>query len=272
MLFASLASPSQQKEFKCNYGKHWDDQFTCKLDYEELTERTRGISFKGADEHKERTMRLWIEKSKIEFISSKIFVEFANLEGLKLYMCNIFTLKKRILSQIEPVIYLDLELNKIELIEEGSLDNLENLEFLSLAANSIEEIPTDLFYYNTLLRDLDLSDNRIKDLDRKVFSRLLNLQHLQMWKNHLMTLPPDIFQNNINLQTLSLTDNVIFMLHPDIFDNLHELEFLGLDDNVCISQVFKTKEQVKNAKNELQKCASKCKNNPKCFHFIGDEL
>lgn len=265
LICVAFFSLSEQKQYICDYGRHWNNQFTCKVDSYHFNQDTKDVKFSGTIENKSNTTRVLIEKSKIHYVSSVLFDEFPNLDGIKIEMSGMSRITEQTLSDLAPLIYLDLENNKIKELHEETFDNLHKLEFLSLAGNEIEKLPNGIFLYNKNIRELDLADNKLKQIDKHLFNHLINLEYLSLWKNELFTLPQKTFENNLRLKTISLADNNIYMLHPRLFENLQELHYLNLLDNVCVKKVFKTSSAISTYHNEMKECHRRCKENRKCW-------
>lgn len=268
----SILSLCQLKQYNCNYGNHWNQKYTCKIDSYHFNDDTKSYKFTGNDKDKMNTTKLLIEKSKLQYISSLVFEEFPNLDGIKIGMSDMNRVDGKLFSDVISIIFLDLENNKIKELHEESFDNLHKLEYLSLAGNQIETLPNGIFLFNQNLKELDLADNNLKYIEEYAFKHLINLEYLSLWKNHLYTLPKDIFIKNLRLRTVTLADNNIYMIHPDLFTNLPQLHYLNLIDNVCVKKELKTSTQIMNIKYELQECYRRCKSNKNCWNSNEQKL
>ena len=109
--------------------------------------------------------------------------------GLK--KLNTFIIKDTDLEHIDPIWFTDLQnlgelnlnYNKIKLLEAGVFDKLTNLVVIYLEKNLIETIPSDLFKCNWKLTEIYFENNKIKHIGNGVFASLQHLTYLDMEKN-----------------------------------------------------------------------------------------
>ena len=167
-----------------------------------------------------------ITKSNIDIDKKCKFDVNLNVDDLNLKDNNMKTLTKNKFRNFKALRKIDLSMNKLTQIEDGTFAVNTNLGYLVLSNNLITEFSTDSFP-GTLIR-LDLNGNRLKYLKADMFQKLKNLWFLFLQDNQITTIEEKTFKLNMQLRTLQLTGNNItsclWLNHLNI-KSLEDLEF-----------------------------------------------
>ncbi|GAB0094814.1 Connectin [Sergentomyia squamirostris] len=135
-----------------------------------------------------------------------------------------------------PVLFdVNLEANRINLLEAHTFVNLPHLEVLRLGYNNITHLPDDVFDTLGKLKELHLEHNQIAQLSRDIFKGLGNLLNLDLSFNNLTFVGNTVFAELWSLQELSMQNNKIEQISERAFDGLNNLHTLQLQHNSLIS-------------------------------------
>uniref|UniRef100_A0A1A7WFR0 Adhesion molecule with Ig-like domain 3 n=1 Tax=Iconisemion striatum TaxID=60296 RepID=A0A1A7WFR0_9TELE len=126
---------------------------------------------------------------------------------------------------------LDLNHNRITLLEEGSFEGLSRLEMLRLAHNQLTSIQPGAFRNSSasLLRHLDLSSNQLRVLEQHYFQDLSGLEELLLFNNRIVHVESSalIGLSNLHKAYLShnrLTDFPFFSIQNHSYPHLSMLD------------------------------------------------
>ena len=108
---------------------------------------------------------------------------------------------------------LDLDLNAIALLRNGSLRDASRLEILSLQNNGLEDMEPGAFQGLQALRVLLLGDNRLSKLNEDLLWGVRQLQVLDLHSNHLTAIPDLAVAHLHSLTMLNLSTNYITSAH-----------------------------------------------------------
>ncbi len=113
--------------------------------------------------------------SVVKFIPLEIIEQFPNLNGLMIRNSPLDIITENYFSQKFIVLkYLKIS-NQLRAIPKNSLINLKNLEWLDVQENKLEILQVDTFHHNTKLRYLNFRGNRIN----AIYLKILNLNKLE---------------------------------------------------------------------------------------------
>ncbi len=143
-------------------------------------------TFSDPASHKSETKTLeFLGPSKVDFIPLDIFTEFPHLNGLIILYSNLPVLKSGFFKlQFQKLEYLDLQYNKIELIEPKAFEYLNKLKWVGLKGNKLQMISHNIFENNTELIYIDLSRNRINSVHPNFFDSFSKLKFVKFEGNH----------------------------------------------------------------------------------------
>jgi insulin-like growth factor-binding protein complex acid labile subunit len=163
-------------------------------------------------------------------MKSGVLSGFKLLDILVLESNNLIKLERD--SFVDSLTYLDLNLNKLQLIRSFYFENLVNLESLLIKSNQISIIEPKSFDSLINLIELDLIDNCLIRVDKELFRNMAKLETLYLRNNELVDLENGVFDQLESLRVLDLHSNKLFYLKLEAFSKLKNLEFLTLSDNL----------------------------------------
>jgi Leucine-rich repeat (LRR) protein len=154
-------------------------------------------TFSDPASHKSETKNLeFLGPSNVDFIPLDIFTEFPHLNGLIILYSILPVLNSGFFKlQFQKLEYLDLQYNKIELIEPKAFEYLNKLKWVSLKGNKLQMISHNIFENNTELIYIDLSRNRINSVHPNFFDSFSKLKFVKFEGNHCI-------QSNIGCKNL----------------------------------------------------------------------
>eukprot|EP01134_Creolimax_fragrantissima_P005100 CFRG5100T1 len=132
---------------------------------------------------------------------------------------------------------LDLTLNNITVLSEGSLlglSNLTSLRSLDLSSNHMSSIDKSVFGTTIwpYLTTLKLSNNSLTVLDADLFKGLSNVTDLLLMNNKIKTIDANAFQGMAHLIALRIRGNALSSLTQSMFATANQtLETLDLSHN-----------------------------------------
>lgn len=155
---------------------------------------------------------------------------------------------------------LDVSLNQIASIANGTFRSFFNLRVLSMRFNQLRQINATSFDELMSLEELDLSSNAISEVDRDAFRSLLNLRTIDLSVNCIVRLPNYVFFRNVRLINIHLKRNQLsevpilmptqqfvenFNVSGNHFTNItsllkyNNIQSLDLSDNPLVSEEMK---------------------------------
>uniref|UniRef100_H2MU17 Toll like receptor 8 n=1 Tax=Oryzias latipes TaxID=8090 RepID=H2MU17_ORYLA len=191
----------------------------------------------------------WANKNKNMTIGEDSFKNLTKLKELQLTGIYLKEIPANLPVSLET---LELDHNKILLLDRRRLANLKNLTQLFLSQNCYMwdpcgrsvEIEDDTFADLTSLQTLDLSFNNLTQVPKGLPESLKNLS---VASNYIQQIHKNDFQNLTNLKELELQGNcprcqnapypcvtcinISLTIHPDAFQNLVNLVTLNLGGN-----------------------------------------
>jgi Leucine-rich repeat (LRR) protein len=176
----------------------------------------------------------------IEYFHHETFAECAQLKLLNLSHGKILNFPGQLFKTNQNLVIVDFSYNSIERLEASNIlsSNLLKLEHLNLESNRIRIIDADFFSECQNVKTLNLRNNLLENFDDDVFEDLENLEKLDLSSNKLAILSDLAFRKNLKLEIISLASNYISQIHPKAFQNLRDLKFLDLRGNLCVNEVF----------------------------------
>ncbi|XP_050396315.1 slit homolog 2 protein [Patella vulgata] len=138
------------------------------------------------------------------------------------------------LPQFLPMYTTELKLGDNEITRvkaEGLFSKLSNLQVLELNDNKIEIIEEGTFAGASQLTDLQLTNNRLTQLSGKIFAGLENVKTLMLRGNKITCINNSTFTETPRLRLLSIYDNQIRCIMKGSFDRLYYLSTLNLMAN-----------------------------------------
>ena len=142
----------------------------------------------------------------------------SEIKFLDLSFSGLITLPKQAFVRFPNLIFLSLEFNQLETLEQNIFQGLDHLRVLWLTGNHIQ--PEEDMYANG-----NLLQNHIENIHEETFIPLgKSLQVLLMHHNYLTSLPADTMfgpENMPQLRVLKLLDNPWKDEMKETFDKLH---------------------------------------------------
>lgn len=143
----------------------------------------------------------------------EIVMKFSSLKRLNINSNKISVIDTELLNKLSQLEEINFSYNDIREIPEA-FSKLHNLKLLDLSANPITHIP-NTFYKLDQLTYLDLSATRLTTLSGEV-EKLKNLEHLDIGYTKIVTVPQEIFGLD-KLMELNLPDSIT----PFTFANMN---------------------------------------------------
>ncbi|CAO1339519.1 unnamed protein product [Diamesa serratosioi] len=148
-----------------------------------------------------------------------------NLNDNKISIIN-----KNTFKGLSRLIDLNLRTNFIMEITDEVFPS--TLEILNLGQNRISSITPDAFKLNTNLKSLYLDDNILTAIPSNVFNHMSILAELFIGQNTLYKISNDAFRNLNNLVHLDIHGSIISNISSAAFYHLKNLKSLDLSDNM----------------------------------------
>ncbi|XP_055972589.1 leucine-rich repeat transmembrane neuronal protein 4 isoform X1 [Sorex fumeus] len=152
-------------------------------------------------------------------------------QGLSLRFNSIQKLKSNQFAGLNQLIWLYLDHNYINSVDEDAFQGIRRLKELILSSNKITYLHNKTFHPVPNLRNLDLSYNKLQTLQSEQFKGLRKLIILHLRSNSLKTVPIRVFQDCRNLDFLDLGYNRLRSLSRNAFAGLLKLKELHLEHN-----------------------------------------
>ncbi len=161
--------------------------YYCKVRNVDLSKKTLSdkFSFSGTQEQKKNTtsIEFW-EIGRIAHVPLNLREEFKKLTGLSIQDSEIPIVKNNLLGpQFSWIKGLNLEGNKIQMVEEEAFKHLHNLVWIGLRHNQIRSLNAGVFQNNPKLKVIYLNSNKIKIIAPETFQHLNQLEWLQLEGN-----------------------------------------------------------------------------------------
>ncbi|XP_039190771.1 nyctalopin isoform X1 [Crotalus tigris] len=178
----------------------------------------------------QRLVRLDLADCNLFNIPDRIFIELPALQELFFFQNNFRRIPGAIRG-MENLTHVYLEKNKIEAVAYNSLLGLIRLKYLNLQVNRINVIHNRAFQDCQKLEYLYLNDNFISDLPDNSFDGLRHLKMLNLGGNFFKIVSNTWFQDQSELEVLYLDRNWISYIEEGAFENLTSLVYLHLNSN-----------------------------------------
>ncbi|XP_023648847.1 SLIT and NTRK-like protein 1 [Paramormyrops kingsleyae] len=154
-----------------------------------------------------------------------------NVQELNLRDNNIHSVKKNYFNDQKNLILLDLGVNNIRVIENGTFQNLGALRWLYMDKNYLDTLSMEMFLGLQNLEYLSLEYNEIQLVMAGTFNTMPSLRVLFLNNNLLKSLPVDIF-NGVSLSRISLHNNYFtFLPVAGVLDQLTSVIQIDLHGN-----------------------------------------
>lgn len=172
----------------------------------------------------------------LNYIPNNLFLVFENIDVLDLSNCGILMVTANNFNHIgaSRLKHLNLERNRIVVLNDDVFRQLENLELLNLHHNEIEEIHTNAFANLKKLRWLNLAKNRLHVFEVNLLRDLISLEYFYANANHIKALPPSIFNDSPKLRSIDLGENNMSFVDRFCFGNLSKLTQLDMSRNSLV--------------------------------------
>jgi Leucine-rich repeat (LRR) protein len=121
---------------------------------------------------------------------------------------------------------LDLQANRIEVIDKQAFENVSGLRVLRLSNNELTEIVVG---YLIDLEVLDVGRNMLTKIESSMFMNLTKLKYLDLYYNQIESIEKDSFSQNSELRYLDLSSNQLKSLSFNL--DLKKLSLLNLNEN-----------------------------------------
>ena len=135
-----------------------------------------------------------------------------------------------VFSNIDECKELNLNDNKISLIENGAFIGLNNLEILSLAGNLISQLPVGVFSPLTQLTELSLNNNDLITIQYNTFPGLTNLEVLDLSANKISQIEDSALTGLWSLKKLWLFENDLETLKSRVLNGVPRPLEIALSD------------------------------------------
>lgn len=133
--------------------------------------------------------------------------KFINVNKLKMDNCNIRTIESRAFLDLESLVEVHLQNNRIETLNMEMFENNDKLQILLLSGNQIHQFLGTQFPKLPLLKKIDLKNGRITVIPAHAFANLDSLQELNLMDNKISRLNWNIFPNTKKLTHIYLANN-----------------------------------------------------------------
>jgi Leucine-rich repeat (LRR) protein len=148
-------------------------------------------------------------------------------------------LTKNTISSIEPDAFddlirlkeLQLDLNRIERLDENLLKNLLNLEVFSASENNLTAIEKNFFERNTKMKQIRLNRNNLASFQNGTFNTLINLQMLSIRRNFITEIDFSLFVFNLKLKSIDVSFNPLRKVNTLVGVELPYLAKLSIISN-----------------------------------------
>jgi hypothetical protein len=174
-------------QFNCTYSNLYFGDEHCEIEDVDLSKTTIGTNFTFFPTQDEKTRTTGIEfrfSRKVAYLPQNLKQVFPNLVGFWLEQSDIPILRRNLFGpQFKWILYLCLDKNGIQMIEENSFAHLTNLLAIRLGQNRLKSLSTKLFQYNRKLEWILIANNQINMIERDTFRHLHRLNNLDLSGN-----------------------------------------------------------------------------------------
>ncbi len=184
-----LKTLSNITEVKCRFFKRshkfWPEFQYCYVPAADFSDKSREFIFiRTKEEEKETTVVEFWNSPVVNFIPVEMFQQFPALNGLKIHLSSLPTLKSDLFTiECERIEFLDLGFNDIEVIEAMALKNLTKLKWIRLEGNLMKSLNDQIFAYNNKLTYIDFGLGNIDMINKRSFFYLRDLRYVNFEKN-----------------------------------------------------------------------------------------
>lgn len=225
---------------ECDFFETWFEEYACLLENIEALNPSQNIIISGnhlTGRSNDDVEVVVVHDSNTPFMIQQIFSTFPNIIELEYGNCGLQSIN---ISMTVQLLYLDLYLNNITRIANGSFLRQGSLYVANLDYNNIQIIDEDAFEEIVSLTTMSLNGNRLQVLHPRTFHAIPDVKVINLKDNNLTSIGESLFSRNTLLRTLHLDSNDINEISPRFADNLREnLDFIDLTGNVCANEVFR---------------------------------
>lgn len=148
---------------------------------------------------------------------------------------NKFNLVPSVILDMDNLIELDMEGNRLRLRRSMYFQNMPELRKLNLNRNNIIELKSGIFNGLKFLSELKIEHNLIQKISPGAFQDLVSLGDLSLAFNHLKQIGKALFTNLENVDSLDLSHNKINQIHQHAFVGLSAILYINLDHNNLVT-------------------------------------
>ncbi|XP_049719178.1 leucine-rich repeats and immunoglobulin-like domains protein 1 isoform X1 [Elephas maximus indicus] len=175
-------------------------------------------------------LTLRLSKNRITQLPVKAF-KLPRLTQLDLNRNRIRLIEGLTFQGLDSLEVLKLQRNNISKLTDGAFWGLSRMHVLHLESNSLMEVNSGSLYGLTALHQLHLSNNSISRIHRDGWSFCQKLHELVLSFNNLTRLDEESLADLSSLNTLRLSHNSISHIAEGAFRGLKNLRVLDLDHN-----------------------------------------
>ena len=186
--------------------------YTCTLTNLNLVDATEEMNIISTETEGPIVLVVSFVKSKVTYISPKIFEKFNKVEYLWMQEVQVESINEGSFKYAGKLKEIKLANNLIKNVPARTFTGCTALMRLYLQANQIIEVAVDAFEGLKMLKFILLNNNGIKELNSATFATNENLERIDLNHNELKAIPGDLFKGNLNLKTIYLNNNQIDML------------------------------------------------------------
>jgi Leucine-rich repeat (LRR) protein len=161
------------------------------------------------------------------------------IKGLNLCENLVSEIRQTDFKNLLFLTFLDLQNNKIEVIEDDSFSRLSSLETINISNNLIRKINKRTFQGLLNVKNIYLDNNKIDSISDDSFHGLSKLTWLRLNKNELKTISSLLFKGLKSLQSLNLQSASIKKIEDEAFADLHNLKVLIITNNELKNVTYK---------------------------------
>ncbi|KAM9098986.1 leucine-rich repeats and immunoglobulin-like domains protein 1 [Sarcophilus harrisii] len=175
-------------------------------------------------------LTLRLSKNRITQLPVKAF-KLPRLTQLELNRNRIRLIEGLTFQGLDNLDVLKLQRNNISKLTDGAFWGLSKMQVLHLEYNSLTEVNSGSLYGLTALHQLHLSNNSISRINRDGWSFCQKLHELILSFNNLTRLDEESLADLSSLQILRLSHNAISHIAEGAFKGLRNLRVLDLNHN-----------------------------------------
>ena len=196
---------------------------------EELTIQNSGLKLVDQDFCLKNNNLKRIDFSENELETNRLETIFNNCEQLNNLdlSYNYLSSLSNMFTYVSSIVLLNLNHNRIELINENDFDFLIDIQDLSMSNNRIIHISDKAFFSLNKIKFLDLSFNQLTEFND---TDMTSLEFINLNNNNLKKLDQEFCTYKTHLKKATFSTNKIENLNG-IFDECIRLEYLDLSAN-----------------------------------------